>query len=296
MILVFGAGGQLGQALAAAAAAAGVVLHGHDRRASDVANAPAVAAAIAAARPAVVVNAAAFTRVDDAEADPQAAHHVNARGAEAVARETRRADVPLIHISTDYVFDGSKATPYVETDAVAPLGVYGRSKAEGEAAVRAENPRHVILRTAWLFGRFGRNILGTVLRLCAERDELRMVADRTGTPTDASDLARAILVVADRLADTDPAFGTYHFAGRGVTSWHGFAEHIAETQARYSGRRPRVIPIAGADYPAPAPRPANSALDSGLFTATFGLSPVPWQQGVESAVAALMAQQETAAR
>jgi dTDP-4-dehydrorhamnose reductase len=289
-ILLFGAGGQLGRELSALAAERGIPLVGLTRTEGDITNAAAVAAALQAHRPALVVNAAAYTAVDRAESDTLAAYAVNAEGPAILAEATAAAGVPLLHISTDYVFDGSKPGPYLESDAVTPLGVYGASKAEGEASLRALQPRHVILRTAWVYGIHGANFLKTMLRLAGERDVLRVVADQRGCPTATRDLAEAILAVhAALLAGAEP-WGTYHFAGQGETSWHGFAEAIVEAQARFSGRRPVVEAITTADYPLPARRPANSVLDSSRFAATFGYRARPWQERVNEVVASLMAQ------
>jgi dTDP-4-dehydrorhamnose reductase len=287
VITLFGAGGQLGQELADAASRAGVAMVPVTRAQADIADASAVRAALAAAPGAVVVNAAAYTKVDAAESEPDEARRGNVEGPRVLAQEAARAGMPLVHISTDYVFDGTKPRAYVETDPVSPLGVYGRTKAEGEEAVRAENPRHLILRTSWVYGRFGRNILKTVLRLAAERDELRFVADQRGCPTCTRDLAEAILAVAPMLSGGGAEWGTYHLAGTGATTWHGFVDHAVAEQARFTGRRPAVTPITTAEYPTPARRPANSELDSGAFAAAFGWRAPSWRERVAETVAAL---------
>jgi dTDP-4-dehydrorhamnose reductase len=204
-----------------------------------------------------------------------------------LARACAAAGVPLIHVSTDYVFDGTKASAYREDDAIAPLGVYGASKAAGEDAVRRGYARHLILRTSWVYGRYGTNFLKTVLRLASERDSLRIVADQRGCPTATDDLAEAILTLAPRLAGGDAAWGTYHFAGRGVTTWHGLAQEIVDQQAPLTGRRPEVIPITTAEYPTRARRPANSELDCAKFAATCRFQPKPWQQRVREVVGSL---------
>jgi dTDP-4-dehydrorhamnose reductase len=287
-ILLFGAGGQLGRELSALAAERGLPLVGLTRVEGDITNAAAVAAALQAHRPALVVNAAAYTAVDRAESETLAAYAVNAEGPAILAEATAAAGIPLLHVSTDYVFDGSKPGPYLESDPVTPLGVYGASKAEGEASLRALQPRHVVLRTAWVYGIHGANFLKTMLRLAGERDVLRVVADQRGCPTATRDLAEAILAVHAALAAGAEPWGTYHFAGQGETSWHGFAEAIVEAQARFSGRRPVVEAIATADYPLPARRPANSVLDSSRFAATFGYRAWPWQERVREVVGALL--------
>lgn len=289
MIAIFGGGGQVAQELIAACGARGIAARAFARAEADIADADAVARALAAARPGVVVNAAGYTKVDLAERETEEAARANAVGPAVLAKACATAGMPLIHLSTDYVFDGAKAGAYVEDDATAPLGVYGRTKLAGEEAVRAGQPRHVILRTSWLFGPCGHNLLKTVLRLAREKDELRFVADQHGCPTATADLAEAILRVAPRLAAGEPVAGTYHFAGTGATTWHGFVARVVEAQAPLTGRCPRVVPIATADYPTAARRPANSVLDSGRFTATFGLSARPWQERVDEAVRRLLA-------
>lgn len=295
MILLFGAGGQLGQELFARATFRSVPLQALTRAEIDIADEAAIRGAIARARPSVIVNAAAYTKVDKAESEPDAARRANAIAPALLARAARAADAALVHISTDYVFDGSKTGAYTEADPVSPLGVYGRSKAEGEDAVRAALPRHLIVRTSWVYGAYGHNILKTVLRLAAERDELRFVADQRGCPTSTHDLAEAILGIAPRLAAREPLSGTYHFAGTGATTWHGFVERVVAAQAAFTGRRPRVIPITTADYPTPAHRPANSELASGLFAATFGIRAEPWERQVEATVTQLLTHSKDAA-
>lgn len=289
MIAIFGGGGQVAQELIAACGARDIEARAFTRAEADIAEADAVAHALAAARPSVAINAAAYTKVDLAEREIEAATRANAVGPAVLAAACAAAGVPLVHLSTDYVFDGMKQGAYVESDATAPLGVYGRTKLAGEDAVRKAQPRHVILRTSWVFGPFGHNLLKTVLRLARERDELRFVADQHGCPTATADIAEAILRVAPRLAAREPVAGTYHFAGTGETTWHGFVARVVEAQAPFTGRRPRVVPIATADYPTAARRPANSVLDSGLFATTFGLRARPWQERVDEAVRRLLA-------
>ncbi|MGH6794509.1 MAG: dTDP-4-dehydrorhamnose reductase, partial [Methylocella sp.] len=191
-ILVFGAAGQLGHEVMALARARDVEATGCNRARADVTDFASVKAAILAAKPRLVLNAAAYTAVDRAESEPEAAYAANARGAETIARAAAMLQVPVIQISTDYVFDGTKTGAYVETDPIAPLGVYGKTKAAGEAMVRQANPRHFILRTAWVFGRFGANFLKTIMRLSRTREELRIVADQHGCPTATQDLAEAV--------------------------------------------------------------------------------------------------------
>ena len=283
-LLVFGAAGQVGQELLALAAARGIPVVGATRADADITDADAVAALLAERRPRLIVNAAAYTAVDRAESEPDKAEAANTHGPDVLARAADAAGVALLHLSTDYVFDGGKAEAYTEDDPMAPLGVYGRTKAAGEAAVRAATRRHVILRTAWVYGAYGQNFLKTMLRLAGERDELRVVADQVGCPTATADIAEAVLAVDAALRSGQQRFGTYHFAGTGETSWHGFAEAIVAAQSAYTRRRPRVEPIATADYPTPARRPANSRLESERFAEAYGYRAKPWRERVAEVV------------
>ncbi len=285
-LLVFGAEGQVGREILALAPLHGHQATGLSRSEVDIADEAAVASAIGRNAAEMIVNAAAYTAVDRAESEPDAAARANTEGPAVLAGMAARAGIPLFHISTDYVFDGSKAGAYHENDPIAPLGVYGRTKAEGEARVRAVTPQHIILRTAWVYGTYGNNFLKTMLRLARDRDSLRVVADQWGCPTATADIARAVFAVADQAEDA--AWGTYHFAGAGRTSWHGFADEIVAAQASMTGRRPPVIAIATADYPTPARRPANSELASDLFAARFGYRAAPWQTRAQETVATLL--------
>jgi len=278
VIVLFGANGQLGQEMVRAGAARKVPLVALSHAEANIADPSAVRDAIARHRPALVVNAAAYTKVDLAETEIEAAREANEIGPALLGEACNAAGIPLVHISTDYVFDGTKPTAYVETDRVGPTGSYGRTKEAGERALRATTPRHVILRTSWVYGEFGANFLKTILRLAATRDELRIVADQRGCPTSTLDLAEAILSIAPRLIAGEDLCGTYHFAGSGVTTWHGFASRIVAAQAPFAGRHPRVTPITTAEYPLPARRPANSELDSSLFARTFGIRARPWTE------------------
>jgi dTDP-4-dehydrorhamnose reductase len=230
----------------------------------------------------LVVNAAAYTAVDKAEEEETLAYRINAEAVEVLARSCAARGVPLIHVSTDYVYDGAKSAPYREDDATAPLNAYGRTKLAGEEMIRRHLPAHVILRTSWIYGGHGRNFLKTMLRLGRERDEVRVVADQHGAPTSAMSLAMAIRAIARGLA-ASPSFGTFHYADGGETSWCGFAEEIF----RQAGLRARAVPIATADYPTPARRPANSRLDTAKISRTFGVRPPAWQSSLAAVLAGM---------
>lgn len=298
-ILVVGARGQLARALAECAPLhpdLAVLALGRPRL--DLLDEASIAGAIDAVAPDVVVNAAAYTAVDKAEREVDAAFAVNRDGAGALARAANAHGCPIIHISTDYVFDGVKPTPYIETDLPNPAGVYGRSKFAGEAAVVAANPRHVILRTAWVFGAHGHNFLKTIVRLSRERSELRVVADQHGNPTFAPHLARTILAIAAQLADGNrrEVWGVFHAAGSGATTWHGFATAIVSAAARLGAPQVPLLPISTDDYPTPVGPPPNSRLDCGKLERVYGLRLPPWQQGLNECIGRLAAETSAAAQ
>jgi dTDP-4-dehydrorhamnose reductase len=254
----------------------------------DVSDPAATCALLDSQRPALVINAGAYTAVDRAESERERAFAVNCAGPRILAEWCDGHGASLIHVSTDYVFDGTKSGAYIETDATAPLGVYGESKRAGEVAVESALARHVIIRTSWVFSAHGQNFVKTMLRLARERDELRVVADQRGRPTAAADLADALLTVANRLQEGTERFGTFHFAGAGTTTWYDFARAIVAAQAGRTGREPRVTAIATADYPTPARRPMNSELDTSAFTAAFSLQPRSWQDGLGDVIRELL--------
>jgi dTDP-4-dehydrorhamnose reductase len=292
VIVVFGGNGQLGRELSRAAASRTIALHALSHAEADIAGGAAVAAVLARLKPTVVVNAAAYTKVDLAESNVEEARKGNEIGPAILAEACAAADVPLVHISTDYVFDGHKESAYRETDPVCPISVYGRTKAAGEEAVRRILKRHIILRTAWVYSEFGDNFLKTVLRLAATRDELRIVADQKGSPTSAAEIAEAILNVASAFQHDRTLAGTYHFTAGGITTWHGFASRIVEIAAPITGRNPHVIPIGTADYPTAAKRPANSHLDCRLFIEKFDFLPRHWTVGVDATTRLLASSQK----
>jgi dTDP-4-dehydrorhamnose reductase len=297
-ILVAGREGQVARALAARAGAAGLDLLAVGRPDLDLATGAGLDRAMAW-RPDVVVNAAAYTAVDRAESEPEAAFAVNRDGAARLASAAEAAGVPFLHLSTDYVFDGTKATPYREDDPTAPLGVYGRSKYEGEAAVLAASSRAYVFRTAWVYGATGANFLLTMLRLAASRPGLRVVDDQTGNPTAADDIADALLQAARRLAGTGavdgetgaPPPGVYHMTGAGETTWCGFARAIMAGAAERGLPSVAVEPIGTADYPTPARRPANSRLDNTKLRAAFGVQLPDWRLSMGRVLDAVAAAQ-----
>jgi len=256
----------------------------------DLADAATLEAAVREHAPAAIVNAAAYTAVDKAESEPDAAFAINRDGAGALAAVAARHGLPIIHISTDYVFAGDKAGAYVESDPVGPQGVYGQSKLEGERAVADANPAHVILRTAWVYSPYGNNFLKTMLRFGADRDRMRVVADQKGTPTYAPDIAAGIAAVLDKaLAQPEGSDwrGVFNMVSEGDTDWASFAEAIfAESQAR-GGPHAEVDRITTADYPTPASRPANSRLDTARFRQVFGHALPAWEDGVGRCIDAL---------
>ena len=287
-VLLFGGNGQVGHELRRSLRALGDVVvttrsgqlpEGARCEVADFDCPDSLAALVQRVAPAIVVNAAAYTAVDKAEDDVDAAFRTNAEAPGVLARACALRDIPFVHYSTDYVFDGQGSRPYREDDPTAPLGVYGASKLAGEDAIRAAGGRHLILRTAWVYGQHGHNFMKTMLRLGAERDELRVVADQVGTPTPAALIAD---VTTELLGLRGAPSGTFHLTPRGETSWHGFAEAILE-EALARGlipRAPKVIPIATSDYPTRARRPGYSRLDIGRLEQVLGRALPEWRTGL----------------
>ena len=290
-IVVTGRDGQVARSLAERGAAGPHELVFLARPDLDLAEPDGIAPAIAAARPDLVVSAAAYTAVDKAEGEEALATRVNGDGAGAVARAAAAAGAPVINLSTDYVFDGTADRPYREDDPVAPLGAYGRSKLAGERAVAGAGAPFLILRTAWVYSPFGANFVRTMLRLAGDRDELGVVADQRGCPTNALDIADAVLALADRWAAGDRAGwnAVYHLVGGGETHWADFARAIFAASQAEGGPAARVRDIATSDYPTPARRPANSRLDTARLAAAFGLRLPDWQSSLPPVVARLLA-------
>ena len=284
VLVVFGAAGQLGRALAEAGPPPGWRLVQFDRDGADITDRHEVERALAGMEAGVVVNAAAFTAVDRAEAEPDAAFAINRDGAGIVATVAAASGLSLIQLSTDYVFDGRKAAPYGEGDPTNPLSVYGASKLAGEDAVRAATERHLILRTAWVFSPFGSNFVRTMVHLARERPLLQVIDDQTGCPTPAEALAAAVVTVAPRLLAAragDAGFGTFHFCGDEPVTWHGFAAAILGRLGRDGCTLPVLAPITTAEYPAAARRPAYSVLSSAKLAAVHGVMPPDWRPALE---------------
>ena len=303
-MIVTGAQGQVGWELTRRAATLGHEVLAWDMAELDITDADAVQQALDASGAELVINAAAYTAVDKAEQESEQAFAVNRDGPAHLAAACARLNLPLLHISTDYVYDGAKIDPYVETDPTTPLGVYGASKLAGDEAVRSLWSRHLILRVSWVFGIHGHNFVKTILRLAREREELRIVADQRGCPTYAGDLADVLLELAGRIAEIDEqnAWGVYHYCGAPATTWHGFASAIIERareeervapkrrsrKAALAAPEPLIVqsvtPITTAAYPTPAARPINSVLDCAKLAERFGIQPRPWQAGLDAMI------------
>ncbi|PWW00236.1 dTDP-4-dehydrorhamnose reductase [Hoeflea marina] len=296
-IAVTGTSGQLALSLGErAAAVAGVSVIRLGRPELDLLRPETVAPALAACGADIVVNAAAYTAVDRAESEPALAHAVNATGAQAVAAAAAGLGLPVIQISTDYVFDGTAPDPYAETAPTGPVSVYGASKLAGEGLVAAANPRHLIVRTAWVYSPFGGNFVSTMLRLAATRDTIQVVDDQLGNPTSALDLADGLVAAARRaLYPGFSAWGIYHMAGSGAASWAGFAAQVLDESRRSGGPYATIEPIPGAQFVTAARRPTNSRLDTARAASVFGSGLPDWRLSVAAVVRRLAADSRAAA-
>ena len=288
-LLVFGSTGQVAQSLAGLSGD-GLTVITLGRPDGDITDLSRIRSAIAEKKPDIVVNAAAYTAVDAAETDEDNAYLVNSTGTENLATACAERDLPLIHFSTDYVFDGSKDGAYSTQDPVAPLGAYGRSKEAGEAVLRKTHKKHVILRTAWVFSPSGKNFVKTMLTLGKSRDELNVVEDQIGNPTYAPDIAKTTLAIAENLMqqpDNMSLYGTYHLTNSGDISWFGFASEIFRQAETKMGFTCKVNPIPSSEFPTPAKRPANSRLDGSALEAIHGIQRRHWSEALADCLFAL---------
>lgn len=281
-LLVTGGTGQVGEALKRLAPKLGVTVIAPGRADLDLSSPGAIKLPEGIDG---VINAGAYTAVDKAESEPALAETINGIAPGVLASQAAKRDLPIVQISTDYVFDGDKTGPYLETDPVNPMSVYGRTKETGERAVREANPRHAILRTSWVYAVHGNNFVKTMLRVGKERD-LKVVADQTGAPTLADDIAAAAVLMAKALTTSNA--GTYHYTADGAVTWHGFAQAIWAKAGPKLGRQPKIDPIPTSGYPTPAKRPQNSRLDCTKIVATFGVVRRPWERALDETLAILL--------
>jgi dTDP-4-dehydrorhamnose reductase len=291
--LLLGGSGQVGTELQALPLPRGVEVVAPHEGTLDLTDRDAIDSVIAEGTWSAVINAAAYTDVDRAESEEAKVLAVNGEAPARLAAATSRLGIPLVHISTDYVFDGRKGAPYVESDAPSPINAYGRTKLAGEQAVAAGNPRHLIVRTSWVYSPYGRNFVRTILRLASERDRLTIVADQRGCPTAAQDVANVCLSLAHRCASSRESgpYGLYHFAGGGEATWHEFAKAIVEL-----ARLPRsieVAPISTEDYLTPAKRPLDSRLDCSALDRDLQIKPRPWREALKETLDRLLATKAT---
>jgi dTDP-4-dehydrorhamnose reductase len=278
-ILVAGGHGQVGRALAQLGKEQGLDLIALSRSELNITDAVSISAAFNKHHPELLINAAAYTAVDKAESEPELAYAINAKGVGLLAEACAKSNIPMLHISTDYVFDGTKATPYTEMDQVNPLSVYGKSKEAGERILREKLNQHIILRTSWVFGEHGNNFVKTIVRLAKEREELNVVADQLGGPTSSEAIAEVLLHISSRFRfDLESKWGTYHFCQKPYVSWYEFAKSIIEDSinTRAIDHPVRVNPILSKDYSSAARRPKNSKLKTQKLTENFNFSIKDW--------------------
>jgi dTDP-4-dehydrorhamnose reductase len=285
-ILITGGRGQLGRELFQECKTRDFDVLAPSHHQMDITDIKAVKNFIDLHQPSCVINAAAYTQVDKAESEKSLAFAINKTGCTNLAQICAKNEIPLFQVSTDYVFDGQKKTPYHESDPISPIGVYGCSKAAGETEVRSNLKEHIILRTSWLYGVHGQNFVKTMLKLTETKEKIRVVSDQYGSPTSTSDLSKTILTMVDKWRQQPAmAWGTYHYCGQGIVSWCEFAETIIEL-AQWWGevKTNRVESITTADYPTKARRPAFSALDCNLIKKNFGINPKPWRKSLKSTI------------
>jgi len=285
-LLIIGSKGQLGSELVKKCKRNDCSLLGLDLPEFNISDPPQVEKTLADFKPSIVINASAYTNVDKAETEPEIAFSVNSDGPANLAISCDKNRIPIIHVSTDYVFDGSKGQPYSESDPVSPLGVYGKSKEEGEGKLRSILKQHIILRTSWLYGTYGNNFVKTMLRLGNEKERIKVVSDQYGCPTCAADLAEAVVYISKQITKNFRiAWGTYHYCGLGITTWHKFAKAIFEIASQHQNYKvSSVEAITTAQYPTKTKRPAFSALDCGLIKKHFGINTKPWQESLKKTI------------
>jgi dTDP-4-dehydrorhamnose reductase len=295
-ILILGTGGQVGWELPRQLAGLGTLV-AWDRASADFEDPMGLGMKVRAEAPQVIVNAAAYTAVDRAESEPERAFRINRDAPGALAEAARGLGASLVHYSTDYVFDGASAEPYRETDPTGPLSVYGRSKLEGEEAIRGSGCHYLIFRTSWVYASRGRNFPRTILKLASERDELRIVDDQQGAPTGARLIAGVTRLALEALAgasDGPRLFGTFHLAASGKTTWHGYARFVVEEAARLGvelrASADRILPMPARNYPQPAERPANSGLNTEKLRSRLGVELPMWQEGVREALGEIVSE------
>lgn len=292
-VLITGANGQLGQELVRQGLAYKHKIHSVNHQELDITNETHLRQMLTHVSPSLVINAAAYTDVDGAEKESGMAYAVNKNGPAYIARYCADHDLPLIHMSTDYVFDGTKSGPYHESDPIAPLGVYGLSKAQGEDVIRTTLKKHLIVRTSWLYSVYRNNFVKTILKLGQEQTDLRVVADQFGSPTSAADLAEALLTIVKKMgAGEQFDWGTYHYCGKGITTWHGLAEKIIQHAKSYVALQiKQVTPITTAEWPTPTKRPPYSVLDCSRLISQFGIALKPWQDSLKDTIARICSRQ-----
>jgi len=285
-LLIIGSKGQLGSELVIECKRNDFSFLALDLPEFNITDPPQVKKTLADFKPSIVINASAYTNVDMAETEPEIAYTVNSDGPANLAVSCDKNRIPIIHISTDYVFDGSKGQPYAESDPVSPLGIYGKSKEKGESKLRSILKQHIILRTSWLYSAYGNNFVKTMLKLGKEKEIIKVVSDQYGCPTCAADLAEAVVDISKQITQNFKiAWGTYHYCGLGITTWHEFAKAIFEIASQYQNYKvSSVEAITTAQYPTKTKRPAFSALDCGLFKKHFGINIKPWQESLEKTI------------
>ncbi len=289
-IITFGSKGQLGHELVKQGNRFAFEILPFDLPEVDITNPFQVENIVSTTPATLVVNAAAYTNVDRAETEKTPAFAVNRDGPENIAQSCERKNIPLIHISTDYVFNGKTKYPYTEADQVSPLGVYGHSKSEGEKKIRSQIKRHIIIRTSWLYGVCGHNFVKTMLGLGHENSRLKVVSDQFGSPTSAADLAETVLTIGRQIQNSIKiVWGTYHYCGLGTATWHLFAEKIFQIAKQYTPLRIETVePIKTDEYPTPAERPMYSVLDCSRIEQRLGIHPKPWEESLHETIARMM--------